>query len=567
MDSVDTIELTTDDIIALRNSGELQDKENVLKLLKTRRLDSILQYLSANLQDDAEVVEAAIFRLRDGNVYHEAVAEIQHASERLRHDVEFVRAIRERLRKAPIPKLAAFDTMIPGGIIINGPDSIRELSIAIRNGDLKAYEKHKRNLKPYMATYVLNLIARQKPAGWPEMFVDIKTRYSEAALPLADMLAALLSNETVFTRVVPLIRGDPLKVAGLSKELIKSRDIDRLVYLSSGSTDCAGAILEEAFRLAQWSNTAKQLTYDEDDDLVMSDGIDMVITEDLDQFIVHLVEQLTVANGEPPSGLQYLVEQAVQLNAVSSAAALLKLGAPFEDDLVEEAVPHVSMLRLLLNFGGKADLNCAMLICQKDAVHCLKAAMPDLLWTKNRLVHLACRWHASKCLSFLLTLDACCSVDRECFKNFSNVCSVKTPARLEQLKDIMNVEDFTAFPCRCLPCNHVFHGEFLQTYLNEQIPDYEVTYTTCPTCKAEIERVGIMSISAAKHWDKHELLALESEKQQQKDLKAFKDETNYESLKRRLDELDARKKEMNETAEANQKKLRADRYTNPSPVN
>jgi hypothetical protein len=69
-----------------------------------------------------------------------------------------------------------------------------------------------------------------------------------------------------------------------------------------------------------------------------------------------------------------------------------------------------------------------------------------------------------------------------------------------------------------------------------------------------------MSISAAKHWDKHELLAMESEKQQQKDLKAFKEETNYESLKRKLDELDARKKEISEAAETNQKKLREDRY-------
>ena len=116
-----------------------------------------------------------------------------------------------------------------------------------------------------------------------------------------------------------------------------------------------------------------------------------------------------------------------------------------------------------------------------------------------------------------------------------------------------------SFPCRCLPCNHVFHGDFLHTYLNEKIPDYEVTYTKCPTCKAEIENVDIMSISTAKHWDKQELLALESEKQQQKDLKAFRSETNYESLKRKLDELDACKNEISEAAEAKQKKLRADR--------
>jgi hypothetical protein len=555
--SCDPSYLNADDLEALRASGKLSDKELVLKLIRTQRFDTILQYLSPELQNDEKIVEAAIFRLQNGEV----VSEIQHASERLRKDAVFIRSIRERLRKAPVQLLASFDTMIPSCIIVNGPDSIRDLTMAIREGNATAYEKHKRDVKPYMATYVLNLIAHQKPSGWTDMFVDIKTRYPEASLQWRDMLAILLSKDTVFTQVMPLLRNDADKISKLIYELIKLRDTDRLVYLCSGSTDCAYVILEEAFRLAQWSNTAKQLTYDDDDDLVMSDGVDMVITEELDHFIVHLIEALTVANCEPPKDLKQLVKRAVSLNALSSVAALLKLGAPLEDGLTNQAVPHACMLRLLLNFGARPDLECMMKICQYNDIQCLKTLSDkDMLGYKSHLAAYCVQWCASECLTFLLSLDVGCVVDRDVLKNFSNVSSVKTPARLEQLQDIMNVEDFTAFPCRCLPCNHVFHGEFLQTYLNEKIPDYEVTYTKCPTCKAEIKHVDIMSISAAKHWDKHELLAMESEKQQQKDLKAFKEETNYESLKRKLDELDARKKEISEAAETNQKKLREDRY-------
>ena len=56
------------------------------------------------------------------------------------------------------------------------------------------------------------------------MFVDIKTRYPEASLQWRDMLAILLSNDTVFTQVMPLLRNDAHKISKLIYELIKLRD-------------------------------------------------------------------------------------------------------------------------------------------------------------------------------------------------------------------------------------------------------------------------------------------------------------------------------------------------------
>lgn len=557
--------MTARELESFRSDGRLNDKKIVLHLLRTRRLGTILQYLPSELQDDAEVVEAAIFRVENGRVYHEAVHEIQYASERLRNDVSFIQHIRDKLRRAPVSKLETFDTMIPQNVIVNGPDSIRELSMAIRNGDLGAYETHKRSLKPYMATYVLHLIVQQKPSGWPEMFVDIKTRYPEAKLDWYEMVDTLLSNDFVFKRVVPLLRNDRDQVEGLSAELIKARDLDRLVYLSSGSAQVAGSIVREAFRHARWSNTAKRLTYD--DEVIMMDADDMVISEDFDQFVARLVERLTAANHEPPAGPEQLVTQAVQLNAVSSLTALLKLGAPVEDELVDMAIPHVETLRLLLSFGARASMDTALHMCRKDAVQCLQAvfAQENLRENKDVGTSLAAHcvwWNAPQCLSFLLSKDMGCVVGLEHFKRFTGATAVTTPAKLEQMADIMNVEDFTAFPCRCLPCQHVFHGEFLQTWVNTEIEDYAATHTTCPTCKAEIDHVEIMSISAAKHWDKNERMALDSEERQRQDLKAFHEKTReeYETLQRRLAALDARKKAISSAAEAKQKELRDNRF-------
>jgi hypothetical protein len=251
------------------------------------------------------------------------------------------------------------------------------------------------------------------------------------------------------------------------------------------------------------------------------------------------------------------------LNAVFSLATLLKLGAPVEDELVSLAIPHAEMLRLLLSSGARAPPDTVLEICRKDAVECLEVVFaPEHLNIDPDAAVYCVQHNAPKCLSFLLSKDMGCVVSLEHFKRFTGAAAVSTAAKLEQMADIMNVEDFTAFPCRCLPCKHVFHGEFLHTWVNTEIQDYAATHTTCPTCKAEIDQVEIMSISAAKHWDKNERMALDSEKRQRQDLKEFHEETReeYETLQRRLAKLDARKKAISAAAEAKQKELRDNRF-------
>ena len=564
--------LKAEELESYRADGRLNDKKFVMHLLRTRLFYGILQYLPHELQDDAQVVEAAIFRVSErtsnsglisGREYYEVVNEIQYASERLRNDVSFIQSIRARLRKGPFSKLEMFDTLIPQTVIRGGPDSIRELSLAIRKGDLKAYEAHKMGLKPYMADYILHLIVRQKPQGWEHMFIDIKRRYPGVGLNVSE-LKEVYSNDVIFEQVVPLIRGDRDMIQNLSALFLKEQNQVKLVYLASGSSELAFYILEEAFKLAQWSNVAKHLKFDdEDDDLVMVDHSDAVISDELDGFINHLITALTMSCGEPPKKLGRLAKSAIMLNAVSSLAALLKLKAPIDDMAIREAVPHVACFRLLIMNGASVDELTLRAICQKDAVDTLKVLYStNTVPIQSGFAFRCVFYNADRCLSFLLEQGVGCVVSRNQFKEFHGASSVKTSVKLQTLQDIMNVEDFTEFPCRCLPCKHVFNGAFLRTYLNENIPDYQATYTVCPTCKAEISEIELMSSIAASHWDKNEILAESSEKKQKIDLKRFDDKNAQElqRLKQRIAEIESQRKQIIEKAESTQKQLRDNRF-------
>ena len=108
--------------------------------------------------------------------------------------------------------------------------------------------------------------------------------------------------------------------------------------------------------------------------------------------------------------------------------------------------------------------------------------------------------------------------------------------------DIITMETSTLGPARCLPCKHVIGTPELHSWLNQNDADIEQNMdpdaggllglaprfkNECPTCRATIEQVEILSTAQAKNWDKYEGMALKEEEKLKVELRDFKKRAEY----------------------------------------
>jgi len=161
--------------------------------------------------------------------------------------------------------------------------------------------------------------------------------------------------------------------------------------------------------------------------------------------------------------------------------------------------------------------------------------------------------------------------------------------------DIITMETSTLGPARCLPCKHVFGTPELHGWLNENDADIEQNMdpdaggllglaprfkNECPTCRATIEQVEILSDAQAKNWDKYEGMALKEEEKLKVELRDFKKSAEYkqyvsnvstkgvqdklEEEKKILQEEDRKGAEMRATSDKIQKGYRDQRLFKPN---
>jgi len=134
--------------------------------------------------------------------------------------------------------------------------------------------------------------------------------------------------------------------------------------------------------------------------------------------------------------------------------------------------------------------------------------------------------------------------------------------------DIITMETSTLGPARCLPCKHVIGTPELHEWLNQNDADIEQNMdpdaggllglaprfkNECPTCRATIEQVEILSDAQAKNWDKYEGMALKEEEKLKVELRDFKKSAEYKQY------VSKRKKEMRATSDGIQKGYRDQR--------
>ena len=118
----------------------------------------------------------------------------------------------------------------------------------------------------------------------------------------------------------------------------------------------------------------------------------------------------------------------------------------------------------------------------------------------------------------------------------------KSHVKLLTQGDIIMMETSTLGPARCLPCKHVFGTPELHQWLNQNDKDIEQNMdpdaggllglaprfkNECPTCRATIKQVEILSLTQAKKWDMYEGMALKEEKKLKAELRDFKKSAEY----------------------------------------
>jgi hypothetical protein len=166
--------------------------------------------------------------------------------------------------------------------------------------------------------------------------------------------------------------------------------------------------------------------------------------------------------------------------------------------------------------------------------------------------------------------------------------------------DIITRETSTLGPARCLPCKHVIGTPELHSWLNQNDADIEQNMdpdaggllglaprfkNECPTCRATILQVEILSAAQAKNWDKYEGMALKEEEKLKAELRDFKKSAEYKqyvsnvstakiALKYVQEKLEEEKKilqkeeqkgaEMRETSDKIQKGYRDQRLFKPN---
>jgi len=140
------------------------------------------------------------------------------------------------------------------------------------------------------------------------------------------------------------------------------------------------------------------------------------------------------------------------------------------------------------------------------------------------------------------------------FRKLPKMCLVKpdpndaeefiSKSRVELLTqgDIITMETSTLGPARCLPCKHVIGTPELHSWLNQNDADIEQNMdpdaggllglaprfkNECPTCRATILQVEILSTAQAKNWDKYEGMALKEEEKLKAELDDFKKSAEY----------------------------------------
>ena len=118
----------------------------------------------------------------------------------------------------------------------------------------------------------------------------------------------------------------------------------------------------------------------------------------------------------------------------------------------------------------------------------------------------------------------------------------KSKVKLFTKGDVIAMETYTLGPARCLPCKHVFGTPELHRWLNENDADIEQNMNPdlggllglaprfkneCPTCRATIVEVEILSVAQAQNWDKYESMAIEEEEKIKAELDNLKNSAEY----------------------------------------
>ena len=108
--------------------------------------------------------------------------------------------------------------------------------------------------------------------------------------------------------------------------------------------------------------------------------------------------------------------------------------------------------------------------------------------------------------------------------------------------DTISMENYTLGPARCLPCKHVYGTPQLHGWLNQNDADIEQNMdpdaggllglpprfkNECPTCRATIVQVEILSKAQAENWDNYEGKALKEEEKLKVELDDFKKSAEY----------------------------------------